>query len=125
MSIEINNTKKLYQKVFLVELGLLISALIGFYFFEPAMIKSVLFGFLVAFIPHLIFTLFVIYKAKKSNVNKKLSILFQGEGIKLILTILGCIMVFKYSTIKIGVFFAVFFATLLFNGMLPILLNKK
>lgn len=125
MSIEINNTKKLYQKVFLVELVLFVFTMIGCYLFDPEMSKSVLFGFLVAFIPHLIFTLFFIHKAKKGNISNKLSVLFQGEGIKLLLTILGCIIVFKYSIVKIGVFFAVFFATLLFNGMLPILLNKK
>ncbi|WP_165773111.1 ATP synthase subunit I [Conservatibacter flavescens] len=103
---------------------LVISFLLSIYQLNNGL--SFFFGALASFIPQVILILFVFFRGKSQQQTNKMTVLYQGEGLKFILTIvLTAIIFIYYSAIHFGFYFAGFLSFLFLNIVLPMIFFAK
>ncbi|PVX39246.1 F0F1-type ATP synthase assembly protein I [Pasteurella langaaensis DSM 22999] len=125
MSLALTNARQLYRKAFAIELIFLfiLTALCAFLAREQLI--SFFLGSLVAFLPQIGFIGFALYLKKNEPVTHKAKVLYQSEGLKLVLTVGLFIAAFLCFNPKPAGLFIGYFIFILLNNLLPIALNMK
>ncbi|MDG6895268.1 ATP synthase subunit I [Volucribacter amazonae] len=126
MSRILGNTRALYVKVILIEAILLavFSLLLAIY--QQHYGVSFLFGAISSFIPQVLLIGFVFFREKSQYLTNKTTALYQGEGIKFLLTMFMIALVFIfYQAINLVIFFIAFVFFLALNVVLPMILLIK
>ncbi|TNH09455.1 ATP synthase subunit I [Testudinibacter sp. TR-2022] len=124
MSAVLDRNRKLYHKAFIIELALIliVYALIGL--LQPAFSFPFLLGALIGWLPQLVLVVYVFYLRANLQPEHKLKALYQGEGIKIVLTIILLLLVFINIDLTPLAFFAGYFGLILLNNLLPFVLQK-
>lgn len=126
MSAVLKRTKKLYQKVMIVELVALVSISLLILFLQP--IESTIsffLGGLASFLPQCVFIYWVFFRNVAKNANK-MTAFYRGEGLKWLATIVLLVVMFKgYSSLNLVLFFSGYFVFLLCNSLLPIFIKAR
>lgn len=119
-------TQMLYRKVIFIELGLLLVSSLFLALNQLHNGLSFFFGSLSSVIPQIVLIGFVFFREKSQYSVNKTNSLYQGEGLKFVLTILLMVIVFVfYQQMNIIGFFAGFLIFLCLNILLPLYLLAK
>jgi ATP synthase protein I len=123
MSAVLDKNKKLYTKVFVIELALIIIIYVLLGLLQSVSSLSFLLGALIACLPQVFFVIYVFYWHAAARVEDKLKVLYQGEIIKISLTIVLLLLVFININLNPILFFAGYFCLILLNNLLPFVLR--
>ncbi|MGV6988061.1 ATP synthase subunit I [Testudinibacter sp. P80/BLE/0925] len=124
MSAVLDKNKKLYSKVFIIEFALILIGYALFYLLQSALSLSFLLGSVIAWLPQMVFAVYVFYLQADSPIANKAKILYRGEGIKIALMIILLLLVFINIELNPIVFFAGYFCFILLNNLLPFVLGR-
>ncbi|KGQ71512.1 hypothetical protein OA57_00105 [Chelonobacter oris] len=125
MSAVLDKNKAHYRKIFLVQFVLIVVGYTLINLSQPALSLSLLLGALIGWLPQLAFAVYVFYLRANVPLQDKLKIFYQGEGIKIALTVILLLLVFVNITIDPLLFFAGYFGLILLNNLLPFILTKS
>lgn len=125
MSLVFANTRVLYKRAFRLEFFcIILASLLVKCFFSEQFISFVI-GSLIAFIPQIAFIVYALYFKHQAPVADKAKVLYQSEGIKLVLTIILFAFSFSLLQLKPLGLFVGYFIFIILNNLLPTLLNLK
>ncbi|MCK3655043.1 hypothetical protein A4G19_04470 [Pasteurellaceae bacterium Macca] len=124
MSIVLKKTKRLYQTVLLVEIGIFFLAIVFFSIVEKSINETVLsffVGLMAIFLPYLFSILLMFFR---QQVNQPLSRFYKVAAFKFSLTVVFIIMAIKFfAHLDHSVFFLGCILSLVLNSILPLVLN--
>lgn len=125
MSAVIHRAKELYLKLLITEVMLIFifSALV-FIFNKSASIDFFI-GSLVGYLPHALFVYWYFFRKQIKNCSK-MTVLYRGEGLKWLSTIVLMLLSFKFlNNINLIVFFTGYILLLIINNLIPFLLLRQ
>ncbi|MDU8924969.1 ATP synthase subunit I [Pasteurellaceae bacterium LIM206] len=125
MSLVLANARKVYKKAFATEVMLLLISSVFVYVFFYEQISSFLLGALIALLPQISFIGYALYVKHNEPIENKAKVLYQSEGLKLVLTVGFFGLVFVCFTPKPAGLFLGYFLFIVLNNLLPALLNIK
>ncbi|KAE9541448.1 ATP synthase subunit I [Ursidibacter maritimus] len=126
MSAVLNQAKRLYRIVIILQFLLLVFVSVVLTFLQNVEFAfSYAVGCLCGFIPFCLFVYWIFFREPAKNTNK-MTAFYRGEGLKWLLTIILIVVAFKsYPTMNFVAFFVGYFFMLLCNSLLPILLKLR
>lgn len=125
MSAVLKKDRKIYQRVIISEtlIFVFLSIITIVCNFNVGVLVSL--GFLCGFLPQCFFLFFVLFLREPQQNAKKVTALYYGEALKLIITIALVVAVFTtYQKID-WTFFVGYFLAIFFNNILPMYLKIK
>lgn len=125
MSAVLDKHKRLWYKVFIVELALILVICTLLYALKPTLYISFLLGSLVAWLPQVALVGYVFYLRSNSPFIDKAKILYQGEAIKIAVMIILLLLIFINITLNPIVFFSGYLGFILLNNFLPFVLSPR
>lgn len=125
MSKVLKQTRKMYQKALLLEMGLFSFLIAVSFSCDIAFGVFITLGVMCAFLPHCLFVALVVFPYQQSPIGSKVKKLYYGEALKVVFTIVLIATVFMaYEEIN-GVFFVGYILGLLLNSIIPLCLKAK
>ncbi|WP_373777105.1 ATP synthase subunit I [Glaesserella sp.] len=126
MSAVINQTKQLYRKTLSLELiAFCVLTVVIALWLEKNSAFSFIAGCFASFLPHCLFVYWMFFRNTSINTHK-MSVFYQGEGLKWLATIILIVAFFKfYAAMNYISFFIGYFFILLFNSLLPVFLKVR
>ncbi|WP_439234603.1 ATP synthase subunit I [Lonepinella koalarum] len=122
MSAVLQRAQKLYKKVYLIEIVVLIAIFGILFLYNNDFAYAFSIGFLVIFVPS-VFVIYIAFFVKKGK-PIDITLFYRLEAIKFLFAIILIVISIKYLiTNNILVFFIGFFVALALNSLLPFILN--
>ena len=125
MSAVINRAKQNYRKVLVFELLFVLGFCLVVLIYNVTMAFSFLAGMSAAYLPHFLFVYLFFFHdlAKKKS---KTTVLYRGEGLKWITTIMFITICFKFiSNLNLTAFFSGYILILILNNLIPFVIVKE
>ena len=125
MSAVINRAKQHYSKALVFELLFVLVFCLVVLIYNVTMAFSFLAGMSAAYLPHCLFVYcFFFHNLKKKQ--SKITVLYLGEGLKWITTIMFIIVCFKLiSNLNLAAFFSGYILILILNNLIPFVIVKE
>lgn len=125
MSAVINRAKQHYSKALVFELLFVLVFCLVVLIYNVTMAFSFLAGMSAAYLPHCLFVYcFFFHNLKKKQ--SKITVLYLGEGLKWITTIMFITVCFKLiSNLNLAAFFSGYILILILNNLIPFVIVKE
>ena len=125
MSAVINRAKQHYSKALVFELLFVLVFCLVVLIYNVTMAFSLLAGMSAAYLPHCLFVYcFFFHNLKKKQ--SKITVLYLGEGLKWITTIMFITVCFKLiSNLNLAAFFSGYILILILNNLIPFVIVKE
>lgn len=125
MSAIIKQTKRRYKIALSIELFIFFVVFFITFILQENSAISFLFGTLAAFVPYCLFVFIVFFVNYKKGNNSQLMAFYKGGFVKFVCTIvfIACSFYF-FKSMNYVIFFIGYFSGLLFNNLLPLMVNK-
>lgn len=125
MSAVINRAKQHYSKALVFESLFILGFCLVVLIYNVTMAFSLLAGMSAAYLPHCLFVYLFFFHdlAKKKS---KTTVLYRGEGLKWITTIMFITICFKFiSNLNLTAFFSGYILILILNNLIPFVIVKE